>query len=161
MSIFFSQACHWVVKCITCMFRSLDLAPKHAFMPFIKFSFFIVALRSIQEVFFYFPNSCNIRSSTDISTCSCEEHNYTGPAWNPADYCRKCMSSFWLKWQVIIHHESELDPLQLLSVHLKNFWRRGQYLHMLINKVSVVFRLIYNSHFNFRIFSIELWHYDI
>lgn len=29
------------------------LAPKHAFMPFIKFSFFIVALRSIQEGFFF------------------------------------------------------------------------------------------------------------
>lgn len=33
------------------------LAPKHAFMPFIKFSFFIVALRSIQEVFFISPTA--------------------------------------------------------------------------------------------------------
>lgn len=133
-------------------------APKHAFMLFIKLPFFLVALRSIQEGFFYCPNSCNIRSSADISTCSCEEHNYTGPAWNQADYCRKCMSSIWLKWQVIIHHVSKLD--QMLSVHLKNFWRRGQYLHMLINKVSVVFHLIYNSHFHFSLFNrtMTLWY---
>lgn len=51
MSIFFSRACHWFVKCITCMF---PLALKHAFMLFIKFSFFIVALKNF---FFIAPTA--------------------------------------------------------------------------------------------------------